>query len=170
MGIENATGWLLAAQKNGGGKLMPRTREKTKGRKARGRYLAMPVAVVDSKSYRELSLAASRVLTMLHYQYRGANNGDLCAPLSEAKRWGINGPATLARALRELEAANLIVRTRDPTRLRKSPHGQCSLFALTWECLDECGGKHGLKPTSTPLRIFSGESDSIFSASKSEAK
>lgn len=136
---------------------MARTLEKSKGRKANGRYLALPVVVLDTPDYRGLSLAASRVLTLLHYQYRGSNNGDLSAPLSEAKRWGINSPATLAKALRELQEADLIRRTRDPTRDRKSPHGQCSLFAITWENLDECSGKHGLRPTIAPLRKFSTE-------------
>ena len=135
---------------------MTRSREKTRGRKTRGRYIAMPVSVLDSESYRGLSLAAGRVLTMLHYQYKGCNNGDLSAPLSEAKRWGINSSATLAKVLRELERVELILKTRDPTLNRKSPHGQCALYAITWEALDACSGKHDLKPTVAPLRMFSG--------------
>lgn len=129
--------------------------EKAKGRKTRGRYIAMPVAVLDSQDYRNLSHTAARVLTMLHYQYRGNNNGDLSAPLSLAKDWGVASSATLVKAINELESANLIVRTRHPTKNRKSPHGQCSLFAITWEAMDECKGKHDCAPTVAPIRGFS---------------
>ncbi len=134
---------------------MARTLEKAKGRKERGRYLALPVAVLDTDDYRNLSLSAKCVLTILHYQYRGHNNGDLSCPLSEAKRWGINHPRTLAKSLRELMDADLIQRTRDPRRDRNNPHGQCSLFAITWETRDDCDGKHDLGATLKPLRSFS---------------
>lgn len=134
---------------------MSLTTQKAKGRKGSGRYVGIPVTVLDSSDYRTASLAAKAVLMILAYQYRGKNNGDLSAPLSEAKRWGINHPKTLAKAIRELESADLILRTRDPTRNRTNPHGQCSLFALTWLALDECEGKHDLKPTHAPLRKFS---------------
>ena len=119
------------------------------------RYAGLPHVVLDSPSFRNLSATATRVLLVLLYQYNGINNGDLSAPLTYAKRWGIKSHTTLAKALRELQEADLIRRTRDPTKGRKSPHGQCALYAVTWQSLDECKGKHDLQPTITPLRKFS---------------
>ncbi|MCR6651244.1 MAG: MarR family transcriptional regulator [Cellvibrionaceae bacterium] len=113
----------------------------------------MPVSVLDSPNYRGLSHVAARILVMLHYQYRGNNNGDISAPLSLAEQWGVKSSATLAKALRELEKAGLIIRTRDPTRDRKSPHGMCSLFAITWEPMDE-SPKHTCRRTEAPIRCF----------------
>lgn len=128
---------------------------KQKLRKINGRFLSVPISVLDSRSYRELSFSASRLLMIIHWQYNGRNNGDLSAPLSRTKLWGIKSSATLTKALKELERAELIVRTRDPTRDRTSPHGQCSLFALTWCSMDDCNGKHDYRPTKTPIRKFS---------------
>src|SRR5690554_388039 len=128
-------------------------------RKAGTRHFAgIPDVVIESDSFRELSANAVRLLLLFAYQYRGNNNGDLSAPLSFTENWGILSSATLSKTLKELQAANLILKTRDPTRNRSSPHGQCALYALTWQSIDECKGKHDCNPTRTPPRKFSQES------------
>lgn len=132
-----------------------KSRLKEKSRTSSGRFIKLPAVVLDSNSYRELSPTASRVLMIIHHQYRGKNNGNLSAPLSLAKKWGIKSSATLVKALKELQHVDLIRRTRDPTRDRISPRGQCSLLAITWESIDDCAGKHDYQSTITPLRKFS---------------
>lgn len=149
---------------------MAKNYAKSKSRSQRGHFIMLVAIVYDSPGYRQLSHTASRVLTMIHSQYRGSNNGDLSAPLSLAKKWGIRGSATLAKAIKELQEARFILRTRDPTRDKKCPQGQCSLFAITWEKIDECNGKHDLRPTGKASMAFlNGEVVSIFSVSKTEA-
>lgn len=134
---------------------MARSRIKIKGRSTSGSYLSLPHAVLDSDSYRQLRGAATKLLIMIASQYRGSNNGDLCAPFSYVKNWGIGSEATLSKAIKELMEANLIVRTRQPTRDRKNPHGQCSLYAVTWQPIDECKGKIDIEASAAPPRNFS---------------
>lgn len=134
---------------------MALTRKKAKGRAERGTFLILPHAVLDSLDLRNLSGSATKVLLMLCRQYRGNNNGDLSAPFSNASQWGIGSKSTLAKAIRELEAANLICRTR--TAIFQNPAAKCSLYALTWLGIDECKGKLEVTPSQTPLRRFSAE-------------
>jgi len=136
---------------------MTEKRQRIKGRKEKGRFTGIPHVVLDSRDYRRLSGTATKVLMMLCRQHNGYNNGDLSAPFSSAKQWGIGSQTTLSKALRELQAANLILRTRDPRRLRNNPQGQCSLFAMTWNNIDECGSKLDVSPTQTPPRKFGNE-------------
>ncbi|MDQ2075767.1 hypothetical protein [Marinimicrobium sp. ABcell2] len=129
-------------------------RQRLKGRRGKGGFVGVPHVVLDSEDYRELSGTTAKVLMMLCRQYNGHNNGDLSAPFSFAKQWGIKSQSTLAKALRELQAADLILRSRDPRRDRDNPHGQCSLYAVTWENIDECNGKMDISPTVTAPRKF----------------
>ena len=93
------------------------------------------------------------VLFALAYQYQGKNNGDLTAAHSVMKTWGIASKTTLANAMNALLTANLIVRTREGRFL--NPGGQCALYALTWQPIDECGGKLDVAATARPPRAFS---------------
>ncbi|MBU2887471.1 hypothetical protein KO507_17030 [Gilvimarinus agarilyticus] len=130
-------------------------RDNFKRKSGSGHYAGIPDPVIESDSFRQLSGNAVRLLVLFAYQYRGSNNGDLSAPLSFTENWGIKSSATLARTLKELIDARLIIKTRDPTRDRSSPYGQCALYALTWQNIDECKGKHDCKPTRIPIRKFS---------------
>ena len=69
-------------------------------------------------------------------QYRGDNNGDLCAAWKLMKPRGWRSEATLHKAKRELIELGLIVETRKGWRPNKA-----SLYAVTWLDLDYCGGK-----------------------------
>lgn len=133
---------------------MAKSYAKAKGRGAKdGAFLAIPRVVADSESFMLVSGNAIKVLLCLVNQFRGHNNGDLCAPASYAKKYGLS-KATWYKAIRELIAAELIICTRDPLFDSKNPHGQCALFALTWKSIDECGGKLDVNPTATPVRSF----------------
>lgn len=132
---------------------MAKDRRRAKGRKESGSFALLPHAVMDSKDFRALSGGALKVLLGLLRQYKGANNGDLSAPFTQAVRWGIGSKTTLAKALRELQELNLIVCTREGRFIK--PGGCCALYALTWKPIDECGGKLEVSSTVTPTRKFS---------------
>lgn len=129
------------------------TRRKSKGRADSDSYFAFPHAVLNCPELRNLSGSATKVLLVLCNQLRKYNNGDLSAPFSTASQWGIGSKSTLAKALRELEKANLICRTR--TAVFQNPAAKCTLFAVTWRAIDECKGKLEISATTTPIRQFS---------------
>jgi len=82
-------------------------------------------------------------------QYRGNNNGDLSASFTQAQKIGIGSKTTLAKALRELQDAGLVIRTREG--YFTNPGGRCALYALAWLPIDECPDKDlEVKPTVTP--------------------
>ena len=106
-----------------------------KGRAEGGRFFMLPHAVMDSPAYIGLSGSAVKLLADLGRQYHGRNNGDLSAAWKIMQPRGWRSRDTLARALAELLAARLIEKTR-----QGGLHA-CSLYALTWHAIDECGGK-----------------------------
>ena len=82
-------------------------------------------------------------------QYRGDNNGDLCAAWKLMHPRGWKSEETLCKAKRDLLEACLIVETRKGARPNK-----CSLFALTWYALDDCGGKLDISAQSFPRGAY----------------
>ena len=127
---------------------MAMTREKAKGRKEGGRFFALPATVLNSPQLRGLSGSGTRVLLMLGEQYNGKNNGDLEATFNTAKKWGIGSQETLSRALADLMARELIIRTREGAFV--NPGRKCALYALGWHPIDECKGKLDIAPTNAP--------------------
>ncbi|WP_200935587.1 hypothetical protein [Rhodanobacter sp. Soil772] len=115
--------------------MKPRDRAKHKGRKVQGGFTLIPHAVQDGPNWRACGGSAIKLLCDLARQYRGSNNGDLCASMSMLKPKGWTSPETVNYALRELRHYGLIVQTR-----QGGLHA-ASLYALTWHAIDECGGK-----------------------------
>jgi hypothetical protein len=128
---------------------------KSKARKGSGGFITIPHVVLDSESYCMLSGNALKVLMAIYHQYKGGNNGDLCAPFSYAKKYRIASETTWYKSIKELIAADLILCTRDPIKLRNNAGGQCSLYAVTWRPINECKGKIDVSATTTPPRKFS---------------
>ncbi|MHB1799619.1 MAG: hypothetical protein ACYCUI_15195 [Vulcanimicrobiaceae bacterium] len=126
---------------------MARTRRKIVGRADSGGFFALPNAVLESPNYRMLSAHAVKLLCDLGAQYRGANNGDLSATWSIMHARGWRSRDTLGRAMAELLHFGLIERTR------QGGMHQCSLFALTWQAIDDCKGKLDCAPS----RVASGK-------------
>ncbi len=106
----------------------------------------IPKALMEHSDFRELKPSAMKVLMVLGCQYNGRNNGDLSATKKTMKSWGGMAEGTLARALRELREANLILCTRASYRRRDGQ--KCALYALTWLPIDPCPGK-GLEVNDT---------------------
>ncbi len=131
---------------------MALSRERVKGRKTKGRFLALPVSVVDSQDYKSLSGNAVKLLMALLYQYRGKNNGDLSAAYGVMRDMGFVSKDTLQRAKNELLEKQLIIQTREGRFT--NPGGVCALYALTWLPVDECGGKLDVTETKNAIRHF----------------
>ena len=114
-------------------------------RRARGRFLALPYAVLSSAAYLSLSPHGIKLLIDLGMQYYGLNNGDLCAAWKLMRRRGWRSEETLAKAKKELLQAQLIVETRKGGRPNRT-----TLYALTFFALDLCEGKLDITPAGFP--------------------
>jgi hypothetical protein len=114
-----------------------------------GGYVAIPFTVLNGAAYLGLNAYARMLLLDLAAQYRGNNNGDLCAPWKLMHPRGWKSEATLNKAKRSLLEAGLIVETRKGARPNK-----CSLFALTWFSLDDCGGKLDISAQTFPRGAY----------------
>lgn len=113
--------------------------------------------VMQTDDYKNLSGNAVKLLMALCYQFRGHNNGNLTAAWSVMQeQYGFRSPETLNRAKKELIEARLIIQTRTPRFL--NPGGQCALFALTWQKIDECPNRRlEVNPTMRAWRDFNQE-------------
>jgi hypothetical protein len=108
----------------------------------------MPHAVIRSKELAVLSPYALKLLLDLLAQYRGKNNGDLCAAWTVMRERGWRSKATLQKALKELLANEWIEVSRQGGR------NLASLYAVTFFAVNDCGGKHALKPTQYPKGLW----------------
>jgi len=114
-----------------------------------GAFVAIPHSVLNSPAYIGVSPHAKTLLLDLAVQFHGDNNGDLCAAWKFMKPRGWRSEATLHKAKQELLHAGLIVETRKGARPNKA-----SLYAVTWQALDLCGGKLDISPQSFPRSAY----------------
>ena len=113
-----------------------------------GHFNALPRQFTGSVVLRNLNHFACKLFLDLQAQYNGFNNGDLCITWSIMRKRGWRSRTTLQSAKQSLLDVHLILCTRPGGRRR------CALYALTIYDIDECNGKHDLKPTSTPPRSW----------------
>ncbi len=128
-------------------KAKKRFREHAQKREAGG-FVALPHAVLRSPEYARLSPFAVKLLNDLLAQYRGDNNGDLCAPwtlMGTERCW--HSKDSLGKALAELRGTRFIVLTRQGGR------HVANLYAVTFYEIDFCGGKLDIE---APSRRFMG--------------
>lgn len=104
----------------------------------------LPNEVLQSQAYKELSSGAKNVLAAIAAQYRGDNNGDLSVAITVLAQYGITSPDTIWRSVMQLRKHRLIRLTRQGMKFRNTP----SLYAVTWQPIDKCGGKIGRLATS----------------------
>lgn len=121
------------------------SRAKLKGRSENGSFVAIPHAVLNSQAFLGLDGWAVKCLVDLLTGFKGQNNGDLSLSWSMAQARGWRSPGTLQRAKNALVDAGLIVVSRQGGKHK------CSLYAVTWRAVDECGGKLDIRATLTPL-------------------
>ena len=118
-------------------------RRLVKGRQTTNSFLGLPHHVLDHDNFRTLSPKATKLLIDIAAQYRGSNNGDLCAPFSLMKNRGWNSCDQLDKAKKELVAKDVI------RVARQGGLNKCNLYALTWFPIDECNGKLDIASTIT---------------------
>ncbi len=123
---------------------MSRNRTKGKIKRSNKPFCQVWHELLDSPDYLNLNHPAKTLLFDVMRQYRGNNNGDLCITLSVMKERGWKSNDTLTRAKKELINSGLIIETRQGGRHK------CSLFALSFEAVDGCGGKLDVLETLTP--------------------
>lgn len=103
-----------------------------KDRRDSGRFILVPVSVMESAVYKALGASARALLWDIASQYKGDNNGRLLAGwtfMPEERGW--RGPNTLQRAKDELlKSGSLVIETRQGMRNRSA------WFACTWWPLD----------------------------------
>ena len=116
-------------------------RRRVKGRQTTKSFVMFPHDVMEHETFKLLSSRATKLLMDIASQYRGNNNGDLCAPLSIMKKRGWKSSDQLNRAKKELVRSGLVVVSR------QGGLNKASLYALTWFSIDECNGKLDIRPT-----------------------
>jgi len=120
-------------------------RQRSKLNKVGGAFLALPHGMLNSVNFKALSPKAVKLLLDISVQYYGTNNGDLQATWTHMNARGWKSRETLDTALRELQHYGFIEKTR------QGGLNKCSLFAVTWRVIDDCGDKYdaGVKPTNS---------------------
>ena len=116
-------------------------RRRIKGRQTTKSFVMFPHDVLQHETFKSLSPRATKLLMDIASQYRGNNNGDLCAPLSIMKERGWKSSDLLNRAKKELLRSGLVVVSRQGGR------NKASLYALTWFPIHECKDKLDIQPT-----------------------
>jgi hypothetical protein len=112
-------------------------------------FLNLHRGLLECPDFISLKGNSIKLLIDVAQQYNGFNNGDLCAALSVMKKRGWNSNQQLQKALKELLDKNLLMQTRQGG-LNVGP----SLYAITWQPIDDCNGKLDIDPTSTAPRSF----------------
>lgn len=113
-----------------------------------GAYSALYRCVSRSEAFGNLSGHAVKLLIEFMSNYYGSNNGDLSAAYSVLHKRGWNSKGTLNRAVKELLQAGFVEISRQGGRHK------CSLYALTFYAVDECGGKLEMKSTDKPTSLW----------------
>ena len=96
------------------------------------------------ENFIKLTPYAIKLLTDLGGQYRGFNNGDLCATWTFMRDRGWRSKDTLNNSLRELEYYGLIVQTR------LGGLNRASLYAFSWRKIDKAEKISGWKIGDMP--------------------
>ncbi len=110
-----------------------------------GGYAPMAYLVLRSEAFGKLSPYAVKLLMDLVSQYKGDNNGDLCATWKLMKKRGWRSPSTLNNAKRELEKGGWVIVARQGSR-----NNIPTLYAVTFFSIDECKGKLDIDSTHSP--------------------
>jgi hypothetical protein len=123
-------------------------------------FAAIPLEVLTSDACRTLPAYAVRVLLAIAAQYRGRNNGDLALTYATARPFGVVSKKQLVASLAALLDRGLIQKTRQGG---KKPLGP-SLYAISWQCVDDLMGKIESGATTAPSNLWAQWSDPPLSA------
>ncbi len=123
-------------------------RAKHTGRKGNGKFLGIPHHVLESPAYNALDGWSVKLLVDIGKQYTGFNNGDLNAAYSQLKEQGWRSPSTLNKSLKRLQEVGLIQLTRQGGK------NLCSLYAITWQGINDCKGKIDIAASKQPSNLW----------------
>lgn len=113
-----------------------------------GSFLALPHVVLENENFVNLSSGAVKLLIDISLQYRGCNNGDLCAAYSIMQKRGWKSKKMIAQSLKELLEKEFLILTRQGGR------NQPTLYAIAWRPIDECNGKLDINKTKVAPKSF----------------
>ncbi len=122
--------------------------EKSKGRATHASFVGIPKNVVAHRNFIRLTSSAQKLIIDLGFQYNGFNNGDLTAAFSVLKKRGWRSKETLANAIACAINYGMIMVTR------RGGKNLTTLYALTWNKIDECKGKLDVTPTNIPPGLW----------------
>lgn len=125
-----------------------RKRLRHTGRRTDHTFLRLPHYVITSEQWRALSGPAVKFVVELASAYNGRNNGDLSLTRRQALQRGWNSAGTRDRAASEASDAGFVVVTRHGGR------NACTLYAITWEAIDDVGKGVIYPPSRTPMRLW----------------
>jgi hypothetical protein len=120
---------------------MSTTRSRAKGRAERGSFVMLPHQLLNTQKYCELSAKSVKLLIDVYAQYKGKNNGDFSIAWKLMIKRGWVSKGTLYKARDELIEKGFLMLTRQGGK------HQCSLYAVTWQSIDECKGKLDIPAT-----------------------
>ena len=118
---------------------MSRKRFKRRGDTAS--FVMFQHRMLRDRRFISLSGRACHALLYLAGQFNGKNNGDLGIAWTVARAKGVTSNSNLRAGVNELLDRGFIVLTRQGGR------NKCSLYALGWFPIDECGGKLDIPAT-----------------------
>lgn len=116
-------------------------------KREQGAFVALPRVVLRSAEFASLTPIASKLILDLLAQYRGDNNGDLCATWSLMSLRGWRSKDQLSKAIKQLCESAFLVLTR-----RGGRH-TAALYGVTFYEIDWCQGKLDFK---APTRDYMG--------------
>jgi hypothetical protein len=133
-------------------------RQQMKGRRTGHTFAAKPHNIFRADCKNKvpspasvLSHKAAHLLDNLIAQYDGKNNGDLSAAPKIMKLYGWSSQGSVYNGLVELLGYGFIEQTRQGGK------NQCSLYAVTWNSIDECNGKLDVNPTKVASNLWKPE-------------
>jgi len=113
-------------------------RRRAKGRKEGGSFVRLPHACLRHNNFIVLSAYAVKLLIDLYANYNGRNNGE-----SMMKKRGWRSESTLNNARKELLHYGWIICSRQGGK------NMASLYAVSFQSIDECKGKLDVRETVT---------------------
>lgn len=131
-----------------GKEIHPGKRPRFRGRKNGHSFLMLPHFVIQSPQWRALGGNAIKFLVELASEYDGSNNGDLSLTRKTALKRGWRSGETRDKAADEAVAAGFALLTRQGHK------GACSLYAITWQPIDDVGKGVMYPPSRTAPRLW----------------
>lgn len=107
-------------------------RERTNEKRISGRFVALPLSVLQTAEYHHLSHAAKHLLTIVTAGYTNQNNGRLVATPKHLIKFGWRSADSTTRCVEQLLASGLLIQTRIGMRPNRA-----AWYALAWRPLDQ---------------------------------